>query len=106
MYNDIYYNDDYEKKSLLGRGSYGKVFLVEEKETRKRFTMKIVDIANENDIEDLIHEVNFLKKLGSSHPNIPRYEGSFYDNTKHAFVILTEYCSKVSSATIISNYKK
>ena len=80
--------DKYLKKSLLGRGSFGKVFLVEEKASKRQLAMKVIDVVDEKDTKSLHNEVNLMKKLRASHPTSDRYEGSFYDNIEHAFVIL------------------
>ena len=98
--------EDYKKKVVLGSGSYGKVFLVEEKKTGKQFAMKVIDVVDKNVINSLMNEVTLMKKLGNSHPNIARYEGSFYDNFEHVFVILMEYCSGGTLGEIIHKYKE
>ena len=85
--------ENYTKKSILGRGSYGKVFLVEEKATKRQLAMKVIDVPDSKYSTKLTNEMNLLKKLGSNHPNIARYEGSFYDNSEQVFVILMEYCN-------------
>ena len=98
--------DKYLKKSFLGRGSSGKVFLVEEKATKRQFAMKVIDVVGENDTKNLQNEINLIKKLAISHPNIAHYEESFYDNIENAFIVLMEYCQGGSLRSIINQHKE
>ena len=80
--------DNYLKKSFLGQGSFSKVFLVEEKATKRQLAMKVIDAPDGSDIKDFTTKVNLMKKLATLHPNIAQYEDSFYDKNEHVFVIL------------------
>ena len=98
--------ENYLKKSFIGQGSLSKVFLVEEKVTKRQFAMKVIDVVAESDIKNLTNEVDLIKKPAMVHPNIVRYEDSFYDNNEHVFVILMEYCEGGSLGTIIKQHKE
>ena len=60
---------DFKQLKVLGKGKYGKVFLVEHIETKKLFAMKRLkksDITNLKKIEHIKTERNLLVKLNSS----------------------------------------
>ena len=62
---------DFKQLKVLGKGKYGKVFLVEHIETKKLFAMKRLkksDITNLKKIEHIKTERNLLENL--NHPFI------------------------------------
>ncbi len=60
--------ESYQKLKLLGKGSFGKVWLVQNKILGKQFAMKVIDKSPYFDVNQIINEINILKKL--DHPNI------------------------------------
>lgn len=75
--NDQINENSFEILKLLGRGSYGKVFLVEKKDDKKLFALKVInkiDVINKNSFENLKSEKLIMQKI------------------KHSFVVNLEYC--------------
>ena len=80
----------YITQKLLGVGTYGQVFLVQNKYTKEYFAMKEIpktseDLLSDNEIMD---EITILKNL--DHPDIVRIT-EFY-NTDSSYFIISEYC--------------
>ena len=80
----------YKILSKLGSGSFGNVFLAENKYTKEKVAMKIIKKANKDLLSDgeIKDEINILKNL--EHPDIVRIIESF--NTRESYVLVTEYC--------------
>jgi serine/threonine protein kinase len=85
--------DKYDPVKLLGEGSFGKVFLMQERKSTELVCVKVINIKNFSDqkIEATMIEVNLLSRL--HHPNVVRYIDSFI--TKSDIYICMEYCDKV-----------
>ena len=80
----------YITQKLLGVGTYGQVFLVQNKYTKEYFAMKEIpktseDLLSDNEIMD---EIEILKNL--DHPDIVRIT-EFY-NTENSYYLINEYC--------------
>ena len=80
----------YITQKLLGIGTYGKVYLVQNKYTKEYFAMKEIpktseDLLSDNEIMD---EIEILKNL--DHPDIVRIT-EFY-NTENSYYLINEYC--------------
>ena len=80
----------YITQKLLGVGTYGQVFLVQNKYTKEYFAMKEIpktseDLLSDNEIMD---EIEILKNL--DHPDIVRII-EFY-NTETSYYLINEYC--------------
>ena len=80
----------YITQKLLGVGTYGQVFLVQNKYTKEYFAMKEIpktaeDLLSDNEIMD---EIDILKNL--DHPDIVRIT-EFY-STENSYFIISEYC--------------
>ena len=61
--NDPFY--EYSKEKLLGKGSYGEVYLVKNNITGTIRAMKVIDKNNEEEEltdEEILNEINILKK--------------------------------------------
>ena len=80
----------YKILSKLGSGSFGKVFLAQNKYTKEKVAMKQIKKSNKDLLSDgkIRDEIDILKKL--DHPDIVRIIESF--NTKDSYVLVTEYC--------------
>ena len=80
----------YKILARLGSGSFGKVFLAENKFTKERVAMKQIKKSNKDLLSDgkIRDEIDILKNL--DHPDIVRIIESF--NTKDSYVLVTEYC--------------
>ena len=84
--------ENYEKKELLGRGGFAKVYLVTERSTGKEYAMKIIDISGVEP-EKYEHEISLLQGISKlSHPNIVKYHTNFIDSVKKKCIIIMEYC--------------
>ena len=85
-------DDTYIKEKIVGKGSYGVVYLVKHKQLHRYFAMKIIKKRNrsKNDEEELMNEINILKKL--DHPNILKIN-DFY-SLKNEYSLMTEYCQE------------
>ena len=96
--NKLFFNDiiqylptkKYKIISKLGSGSFGKVYLAQNKYTKEKVAMKVIKKANKELLSDgeINDEIEILKKL--DHPDIVRIIESF--NTKDSYVLVTEYC--------------
>ena len=71
----------YEKKELVGKGSFGQVFKGCEKKSGKEVAIKIIDLEDaEDEIEDIQQEIAVLSQCES--PHVTRYYGSYLKGTK------------------------
>ena len=80
----------YKKIKIIGKGSFGEVWLVKNRELNKQFAMKIIkNNKNKPKInEEIINEIEILKTL--DHPKVVKVL-DFYVNEDN-FYIITEYC--------------
>ena len=92
--NDVIISDsnaeieaDYQKLKLLGKGSFGEVWLVQHKVLGKKFAMKIIEQSPYFDTNQIVNEINILKQL--DHPNILKVLEFHLTNDK--FYIITDY---------------
>ena len=85
-------NQLYIRKKILGRGSFGIVYLVKHKELSRYFAMKVIKKTSKNkeEEENLMNEIEILRKL--DHPNILKIT-DFYP-LKTEYNIITEYCQE------------
>ena len=82
--------DDYKILAQIGEGTYGKIYLVEDK-YKSRFSMKKIFANNEEEFESFIQEYELVKK--SPHPNILKILGMCkkrLDHTTYGLYILME----------------
>ena len=80
----------YKILSKLGCGSFGNVYLAQNRFTKEKVAMKIIKKSNKDLLSDgeIKDEIDILKTL--EHPDIVRIIESF--NTKDSYVLVTEYC--------------
>lgn len=77
--------------SVLGQGSYAKVFHAQLKKSRMDFAVKVMDqsfIRKENKTTFVLTERKVMSRL--SHPNIVKFYCSFRDN--HSLYLVLELC--------------
>ncbi|KAJ3441240.1 non-specific serine/threonine protein kinase [Anaeramoeba flamelloides] len=87
-----YTQDKFKKLKEIGKGSFGKVYLVEEKETGKIFAMKVLvkkEMIKRKQIKNLLTEHELLEKIKC--PFIVDFHSSFQNKEKIFFVM--EYLS-------------
>ena len=77
----MYKLGDFNLKSVIGRGSFGKVFLAEEKKTKEVYALKVLKklsvIAND-DVRATMAERRILSMAPSS-PFLAQLHASFQD---------------------------
>ena len=80
----------YKILDKLGSGSFGKVYLAQNKYTKEKVAMKEIKKSNKDLLSDgeIKDEIDILKSL--DHPDIVRIIESY--NTKDSYVLVTEYC--------------
>ena len=87
---DIKINEKFKKIRQIGAGSYGKVFLIKSKATKREFSLKIIQLKKSKaKINKILGEVNILQKL--VHPNIISFKGAFNSKDDEFLNIITEY---------------
>ena len=95
----------FEKKVQIGKGSFGKVYLIKSKETNKEYALKTITINKDNELEKAIKEANILREL--DHPNIISFKGAFKSDQKKQLYIVTEYAEGGDLGQLLShNYEK
>ena len=60
--------DNYEKISLLGKGSYSSVYKVRNKNTNLFRAMKVIQKNFQKDNDEILREITILKNM--DHPNV------------------------------------
>ncbi len=81
---------EYTKIKLLGKGTFGEVFLVKHNVTGIIRAMKVIDKNSEEELsdEEILNEINILKKI--DHPNIMKIF-EFY-STPTTYYLILEFC--------------
>ena len=69
---------DYEFCRVVGKGSFGKVYLVKHRRDKKQYCLKIIRLTNvsKKERESCRHEVQILQRM--LHPNIVGFKDSFF----------------------------
>jgi serine/threonine protein kinase len=102
----IFNKNSYKKGSLIGEGSYGKVYQAFDEDIGNIIAIKEIDIKYtnndylENKILSIQQEIEILSKL--KHKNIIKYHGSKLNN--QCFHIFLEYCIGGSIAKMLEDY--
>ena len=86
------YKKFYEKKGLLGKGQYGKVYKGMNKETKEMRALKVMEIYDEEDkFMNLINnELNNMKICSNENENSVRIYECFH--FEHKFTLVMELC--------------
>src|ERR1700738_3346448 len=84
-------SDKYFPIRMIGKGSYGSVYLVGHKETKKEYVMKRISIHGvpDKELESYRQEVKLLSDL--EHPGIVNLIESFIDSEEHLCIVMS-YC--------------
>ena len=83
---------DYEFVRVVGKGSFGKVYLVKHRRDKKQYCLKIIRLNNvsKKERESCRHEVQILQRM--LHPNIVGFKDSFFAKNGNQLCIVMTYC--------------
>ena len=98
--------NDFTIERVIGKGSFGSVFLVKRKLDEKLYALKSVflDKLNKKEQENSVNEVRLLASV--SHPNVISYKESFFDEKNNSLNIIMEYADNGDLQTEINKKKK
>jgi len=100
----------YEKKKILGRGTFGEAWLVVSKASKRSYVMKEMKTGSwdDKDKEQSLNEVNILSSC-STHLNIIRYIGAYrVDKNKpeEKILIIMEYAEAGDLGGVIKKQRE
>ena len=78
--------------NIIGKGTFGNVYLGKDKTTKEYFAVKIISkklLKNSQSLEYFNNEISILKKI--NHPNIIKFKGLF--ENEDYYYLLSEYCN-------------
>ncbi|EKE41425.1 hypothetical protein ENUP19_0347G0050 [Entamoeba nuttalli] len=84
-------SEDFDIISLIGKGAFGKVYLVKNKETQTLFAMKVIQkkqVIERDEVQHSLEEKNILAKI--KHPFLVNLYCSFQTSVNLHYVI--DYC--------------
>ena len=98
--------DDFKILKVIGKGSFGSVYLVSRKEDQKIYALKTVfmEKLNKKEQENSVNEVRLLASI--SHPNVIGYKEAFWDEKNSSLNIIMEYADDGDLQTKIIKKKK
>ena len=97
---------DFKIEKVLGRGSFGSVYLVTRKADNKIYALKtvILEKLNKKEQENSVNEVRILASI--SHPNVIGYKEAFWNDKESSLNIVMEYADDGDLQTKIQKMKK
>ena len=97
---------DFTKEKVLGKGSFGSVFLVRRKCDNKIYALKSVymEKLNKKEQENSVNEVRILASV--NHPNVIGYKEAFWDDSGSTLNIVMEYADDGDLHTKIEKMEK
>ena len=97
---------DFKIEKVLGKGSFGSVYLVTRKEDQKIYALKsvIMEKLNKKEQENSVNEVRILASV--NHPNVIGYKEAFWDDQNNTLNIVMEYADDGDLQTKIQKMKK
>ena len=97
---------DFKKERILGKGSFGSVYLVRRRQDNKIYALKtvILEKLNKKEQENSVNEVRILASV--NHPNVIGYKEAFWDDEKSALNIVMEYADDGDLHSKIEKMKK
>ena len=83
--------NDFFIEKILGRGSFGSVYLVRRKQDKKIYALKTVTFEklSKRDQENSLNEVRILASI--NHPNVIGYKEAFWDDSGSSLNIVMEF---------------
>ena len=84
---------DFKKEKVIGKGSFGSVYLVRRIADNKIYALKtvILDKLNKKEQENSVNEVRILASI--NHPNVIGYKEAFWDDLSSSLNIVMEYAN-------------
>ena len=97
---------DFKKEKVIGKGSFGSVYLVRRRQDNKIYALKtvILEKLNKKEQENSVNEVRILASI--NHPNVIGYKEAFWDDEKSALNIVMEYADDGDLHSKIEKMKK
>ena len=98
--------NDFKIEKVLGKGSFGSVYLVRRKEDGKIYALKsvILEKLNKKEQQNSVNEVRILASV--NHPNVIGYKEAFWDDSQNTLNIVMEYADDGDLQTKITKMRK
>ena len=98
--------EDFIIEKVLGKGSFGSVYLVRRKEDNKIYALKsvILEKLNKKEQQNSVNEVRILASV--NHPNVIGYKEAFWDDKISSLNIVMEYADDGDLQTKIGKMRK
>ena len=98
--------NDFIIEKVLGKGSFGSVYLVRRKEDNKIYALKsvILEKLNKKEQQNSVNEVRILASV--NHPNVIGYKEAFWDDSQNTLNIVMEYADDGDLQTKIIKMRK
>ena len=110
-YKSDFNSDNYTIVKLLGKGTYGKTYLVEDSQTKERFALKKIIINDKYELKDNEDEYNFILRLNKEYPdlkviNIYGIEHKNLDKYTTVMYVLMEAANSDWEKELLIRYEK
>ena len=98
--------NDFKIEKVLGKGSFGSVYLVRRIEDNKIYALKsvILEKLNKKEQQNSVNEVRILASV--NHPNVIGYKEAFWDDSQNTLNIVMEYADDGDLQTKIGKMRK
>lgn len=91
----------YEVKEQIGRGAFGAAFLVEAKDTRKRYVLKKIRLARQSERQRLASRQEMDLVAALRHPFVVPYKESWVEKG-HTICIVNRYCERGDLGSLLA----